>query len=50
VYVALSRVRNLASLKLRSFSPHRIKTNKKCIDFYNLQNEEDEVEFLIEED
>lgn len=50
VYVALSRVRNLGSLKLLSFSPHRIKTNQKCVDFYNLQEEEKEIEFLIEED
>ncbi len=50
VYVALSRVRNLSSLKIRSFSPHKVKVSKKCLDFYNSQNEADEVEFLIEED
>lgn len=50
VYVALSRVRNLGSLKILAFSPHRIKTNKKCVDFYNLQEEQEEAEFLIEED
>lgn len=50
VYVALSRVRSLASLKLISFSPHKIKTNKKCIDFYNSQIVEDEIQFLIEEE
>lgn len=50
VYVALSRVRNLRSLKILSFSPHHIKVNKKCLDFYNLQEEEKEIEFLVEED
>lgn len=50
VYVALSRVRNLGSLKILSFSPHKIQTNKKCLDFYNLQEEEKEVEFLLEDD
>ena len=50
VYVALSRVRNLASLKIVSFSPHRIKTNQKCLSFYNSQSAEEEIEFLIEED
>ena len=50
VYVALSRVRNLKSLKIRSFSPHAIKTNKKCLDFYNSQKEEDDVEFFVDEE
>lgn len=50
VYVALSRVRNLKSLKIMSFSPHTIKTNKKCLDFYNSQKEEDEVEFFVDEE
>ncbi|MBA4078409.1 MAG: hypothetical protein C0508_25495, partial [Cyanobacteria bacterium PR.023] len=50
VYVALSRVRNLRSLKIRSFSPHKIKVNKKCLDFYNLQEQEKEVDFLVEAD
>jgi ATP-dependent DNA helicase PIF1 len=50
VYVALSRVRNLRSLKIRSFSPYTIKTNKKCLDFYNSQKEEDEVEFFVDEE
>jgi len=50
VYVALSRVRNLASLKLLSFSPHKIKTNKKCLDFYNSQIDEKEIEFFVDED
>lgn len=50
VYVALSRVRNLASLKLLSFSPHKIKTNKKCLDFYNSQIDEKEIEFFVDEE
>ena len=33
VYVALSRLRNLDTLYLRSFNEHKIKTNKKVIDF-----------------
>lgn len=40
VYVALSRVRDLESLRLKKFSPSKITVNKKCIDFY-LQAEED---------
>jgi hypothetical protein len=35
VYVALSRVRNLNSLKIKSFSPRAVIVNKKCIEFYN---------------
>jgi len=50
VYVALSRVRNLRSLKIHSFSPHKIKVNKKCLDFYSLQEQEKEVEFLVEDE
>lgn len=34
VYVALSRVRNLSSLKLKRFNPTKITVSKKCIDFY----------------
>lgn len=34
VYVSLSRVRNLASLRLKSFNPAKITTNPKCIEFY----------------
>lgn len=50
VYVALSRVRNLGSLKIRSFSPHKIKVNKKCFDFYNSQDHEKEVDFFEDEE
>lgn len=50
VYVALSRVRNLKSLKILNFSPHTIKANKKCLDFYNSQIEEEEVEFFTDEE
>jgi intein/homing endonuclease len=50
VYVALSRVRNLASLKILSFAPHKITANEKCLNFYRLQEEKKEVEFFIEED
>ena len=50
VYVALSRVRNLSSLSIKSFSPHKIKTNKKCLDFYNSQIDEKEIEFFVDEE
>ena len=50
VYVALSRVRSLASLKIKSFSPYKIKVNKKCFDFYNLPEEEKDIDFLIDDD
>jgi hypothetical protein len=50
VYVALSRVRSLSSLSIKSFSPHKIKTNKKCLDFYNSQIDEKEIEFFVDED
>jgi intein/homing endonuclease len=40
VYVALSRVRNLASLKLKRFSPTKITVSKKCIDFYRKADED----------
>ena len=33
-YVALSRARSFAGLRLRNFSPSKIKTNKYCYDFY----------------
>lgn len=35
VYVALSRVRNLESLYIKSFNINNIKANKKVINFYN---------------
>lgn len=35
VYVALSRVRDLSGLYIKSFDINKIKTNKKIIDFYN---------------
>lgn len=50
VYVALSRVRDLKSLKILSFAPHKIQANKKCLDFYRLQETEKEIEFFAEED
>jgi ATP-dependent DNA helicase PIF1 len=50
VYVALSRVRSLASLKIKSFSPYKIKVNKKCFDFYNLPEEEKDIDFLVDDD
>ena len=39
-YVALSRVRNLESLRLKKFSPSKVTVNKKCLDFYK-KSEED---------
>jgi ATP-dependent DNA helicase PIF1 len=49
-YVALSRVRNLGSLKIRGFSPNNIKTNQRCIDFYQAQQKlaEKEMKFFKE--
>jgi ATP-dependent DNA helicase PIF1 len=35
VYVALSRVRNLRSLRLNTFHPSKISVNQKCLNFYN---------------
>jgi ATP-dependent DNA helicase PIF1 len=35
VYVALSRVKSLNGLSLKSFNPQKIKVNKKVQDFYN---------------
>jgi hypothetical protein len=29
---------------------HKIKTNKKCLDFYNSQIDEKEIEFFVDED
>ncbi len=40
IYVALSRVRNLSSLKLKRFSPTKITVSKKCIDFYRKADED----------
>jgi ATP-dependent DNA helicase PIF1 len=36
-YVALSRVRNLRSLKIRAFSANNVRVNKKCLQFYKNQ-------------
>jgi ATP-dependent exoDNAse (exonuclease V) alpha subunit len=49
VYVALSRVRNLKSLKLHQFHPRKITVNKKCLDFYN-QAPPIEADFFEEEE
>jgi len=48
VYVALSRVRNLKSLSVKPFSSKKILVNKKCIEFYNKQEEkrEEQLEFF----
>jgi hypothetical protein len=43
VYVALSRVRNLGSLRINAFNPGKIMVNQKCLAFYK-NNEEKEVE------
>ncbi len=43
VYVALSRVRNLRSLRIKKFSPYKIMVNKKCLDYYeNIEDREKE--------
>jgi ATP-dependent exoDNAse (exonuclease V) alpha subunit len=34
VYVALSRVRDLESLSIKAFSPHKIMANRRCVEFY----------------
>lgn len=49
VYVALSRVRNLGSLRLNNFHPSKITVNKKCVDFYATKHEE-EPEFFEEDE
>jgi ATP-dependent DNA helicase PIF1 len=43
VYVALSRVRNLASLRIKAFNPNKIMVNRKCLNFYK-KSEEQKVE------
>jgi ATP-dependent exoDNAse (exonuclease V) alpha subunit len=48
VYVALSRVRNLGSLRLTKFHPSKIMVNQKCLDFYNHQPKP-EVDFFEDE-
>ncbi len=52
VYVALSRVRNLKSLRIKSFNPNKIMVNKKCLDFYikNEQKLEEQASFFDTED
>lgn len=49
VYVALSRVRDLASLRLNNFHPSRVMVNQKCLDFYNTRPPI-EADFFEEED
>jgi len=49
VYVALSRVRNLKSLRLNKFHPNKITVNKKCLDFY-MQKPVNEVDFFEDEE
>jgi ATP-dependent DNA helicase PIF1 len=44
VYVALSRVRTLGSLRVKKFSPNKIMTNRKCLDFYTKQEAKKEKE------
>ena len=43
VYVALSRVRSLSSLRINAFNPGKVMVNKKCLNFYT-QNEKKEEE------
>jgi hypothetical protein len=45
VYVALSRVRNLKSLKIKSYNPSAVIVNKKCIEFYK-ERKKVEAEFF----
>lgn len=40
IYVMLSRVRDLSSLKLKRFNPTKITVNKKCLDFYRQADED----------
>jgi ATP-dependent DNA helicase PIF1 len=44
VYVALSRVRNLSSLRINRFHPGKIMVNRKCLNFYTQKDEQDEEE------
>jgi ATP-dependent DNA helicase PIF1 len=48
VYVALSRVRNLGSLRINAFNPAKITVNKKCLAFYkrNEEREEEQAKFF----
>lgn len=43
-YVALSRVKSLDGLYLKSYNPMKIKTNKKVLEFYERFFEEEEIE------
>lgn len=49
-YVALSRLKSLDGLYLKSFNPLKIKTNKKVIEFYNRFYEEIEEEELMDDE
>lgn len=49
VYVALSRVRRLSSLRLNNFNSSKITVNKKCLEFY-MMKEEEEPEFFDDEE
>lgn len=49
VYVALSRVRNLGSLRMNQFHPSKVTVNKKCLDFY-LTRPPIEADFFEEEE
>ena len=50
VYVALSRVRNLGSLRIKAFNPNKIMVNRKCLDFYkkNEDKADEEAKFFEE--
>jgi ATP-dependent exoDNAse (exonuclease V) alpha subunit len=51
VYVALSRVRNLASLRIKKFNPSKIMVSRKCLEFYAQKEaqEKEEKKFFEEE-
>jgi ATP-dependent DNA helicase PIF1 len=51
-YVALSRVRSLKALKIRSFSPSSIRVSEKCMNFYKKTEEKANAEpkFFEEDD
>jgi ATP-dependent exoDNAse (exonuclease V) alpha subunit len=40
VYVSLSRVRTLGSLRVKKFNPDRIMVNEKCMNFYKKREQE----------